>query len=193
MHVIIDNRGRRLCQDGSFRCFANFGSFKECVKVYRHYGHAFNRARVFGHLEVISLSEGESMNAGGMVFNADETICFERSFDKRVGEAGWLDHSAIFYAKSQLNSKFTENLIEFDVRGKDLHVSVDSIRVYGSKVPYGSIRVTGKTGFTVQFDYDTWGGIKDTWHAVRNFIDKVPTKIASHIQSHFEVVHVGDL
>jgi hypothetical protein len=46
MILIIEKENtKRLCKDGYFRDFAMFGSFKDCVKIYKTLGHAFHRAK----------------------------------------------------------------------------------------------------------------------------------------------------
>lgn len=66
-----ENTGARLCQDGLFRNFANFGTFPDCVKVYRIEGAA--RRKQLELLdkacpcEMIFLHHGWSMDACGRV------------------------------------------------------------------------------------------------------------------------------
>jgi hypothetical protein len=43
--MLIDNEGRRLCQDKRWRDFANYGTYRECVKTYRAVGGAKAMAR----------------------------------------------------------------------------------------------------------------------------------------------------
>jgi len=65
----IDGKDHRLCQDGKWRWFANFGTFAECVKEYRSLGHAKRRAkRVKG--EVVVVGEGMAMDAVGNLAQA---------------------------------------------------------------------------------------------------------------------------
>lgn len=45
MIVIIDNDGRRLCQDKRWRDFANYGTYPSCVKTYRRVSGAKGTAR----------------------------------------------------------------------------------------------------------------------------------------------------
>ncbi len=69
--IVIVKNGMRLCQDNRFRNFANFGTFKECVKEYRSAGHAKRKAkRVKG--EAVEVPKGMSMDASGHIFEENE-------------------------------------------------------------------------------------------------------------------------
>lgn len=67
-----ENNGKRLCKDGSFRDFACFGSFPECVKVYRSFGWAEKKQLEFFNkdvpVEILSM-KNKTMNAMGRIFD----------------------------------------------------------------------------------------------------------------------------
>jgi hypothetical protein len=66
---LIENTYYRLCQDGKWRSFANFGTYPECVKEYKSLGFAKKRAKkVKGQVAVIR--EGLEVDASGNVFVA---------------------------------------------------------------------------------------------------------------------------
>lgn len=61
---IIDGKNYRLCQDGTWRWFANFGTYPECVKEYRVRGFALRMAkRVKG--KVLEIPPDLVMDAAG--------------------------------------------------------------------------------------------------------------------------------
>lgn len=70
MIMVIDNAGRRLCKDKRWRDFANFGTYPECVKVYKRVGNATRVAKRFGG-QVVVIHSDESVkrlvNASGQV------------------------------------------------------------------------------------------------------------------------------
>jgi len=70
--VIHPENGDRLCQDFKWRHHAPFGTYPECVKVYRYMGNARKTARRFnvnGKNKIIGLDEDQTMDASGNIFN----------------------------------------------------------------------------------------------------------------------------
>ena len=68
--VLHPENGARLCKDHCWRDFACFGTYKECVKFYKRKGYAqriANRYKVAGKTHIVSLSEGETMDASGRI------------------------------------------------------------------------------------------------------------------------------
>jgi hypothetical protein len=65
MFIVVKN-GRRLCQDNLLRKFANFGTFPECVKVYKSYGWAEKTADKIGG-KIVILDAESYMDASGDV------------------------------------------------------------------------------------------------------------------------------
>lgn len=73
-YIIFDSKtGARLCKDGKLRTFANFGTYKECVKIYKLWGFASNAVRKLNRsydekrFKVLGLSKGEVMDASGKI------------------------------------------------------------------------------------------------------------------------------
>lgn len=64
--LVVVRDGRRLCQDGYLREFANFGTFPECVKEYRKRGWAERKAKEIGG-QVVEIYRGQSMDASGNI------------------------------------------------------------------------------------------------------------------------------
>lgn len=86
MHIIMRADGKRLCQDGFWRDFASFGTFPECVKVYRQQGRATSKAKslnahalytkrtnpsVIAGIHVVTVPPSYSMDASGRIFNCE--------------------------------------------------------------------------------------------------------------------------
>jgi hypothetical protein len=72
--VLHPKTGDRLCKDNKWRSFANFGTYRSCVKTFKNKGHAQNAAdkvRVDGETHIIRIGEGQTMNACGKII---ETI-----------------------------------------------------------------------------------------------------------------------
>ena len=73
MFVVVHKDNGRLCKDGLFRSFAHFGTFPECVRTYRHRGHAERRQRLLelrgekGTLSVVEIPTGQAMDACGRI------------------------------------------------------------------------------------------------------------------------------
>ena len=69
--LVHENTGYRYCQDGFFRGFANWGTFPECVKVYRRKGNAVAvQTRLLNKgcpVTVITLRPGDEMDASGRI------------------------------------------------------------------------------------------------------------------------------
>jgi len=66
--------GMRLCHDGNFRSFANFGTLPTCVKQYRtirgssrKFNELVARANDRDEIERITLYVGDTMDASGNV------------------------------------------------------------------------------------------------------------------------------
>ena len=67
MILIIDRESTaRYCQDGKFRYFACFGTYPECVKVYKTLGHAFVAAKQWNS-RVVDIPDNMRVEAGGTV------------------------------------------------------------------------------------------------------------------------------
>lgn len=75
MIVIINDEGLRLCCDNRWRSFANFGSYKECVKTYKTVGSAKKTAKkVQGKIAQIPSDSkiSRSVDSCGTVFEERE-------------------------------------------------------------------------------------------------------------------------
>lgn len=68
--VLIVKDNMRLCNDGRFRQFANFGTFKECVKVYRSVSAATKKAKEVSG-SAVSIPAGHTVDACGSVYDQD--------------------------------------------------------------------------------------------------------------------------
>lgn len=74
-YYIIDKAtGARLCKDGKWRTFANFGTFKENVRVYRSKGWALRKIKDQGNGHLLSLADGWTMDAGGKVWDENSNV-----------------------------------------------------------------------------------------------------------------------
>jgi len=74
MFVIIHKgTGARLCKDNNFRTFACFGTYPECVKIYRKRGWAIRKQiRLFKvssirDTEIKEVEVGQQMDATGSI------------------------------------------------------------------------------------------------------------------------------
>lgn len=68
--LIINDGGARLCKDGRWRGFANFGTMSSCVKTYKRMSAAVKRAhRIGGRVVLIQSDETvkRHVEAGGTV------------------------------------------------------------------------------------------------------------------------------
>lgn len=83
--VVCPATGARLCQDGRWRKFANFGTYSSCVREFRYLKSAQKAARRNRHplnkttcdTFVTHLHPGDSMDASGHVtraINRDEAV-----------------------------------------------------------------------------------------------------------------------
>lgn len=78
-YVINEDTGARMCQDGRWRDFANFGTFRSHVKVWRHQGWAVRKMDILNIrvgrtvAYVLSLPRSQVMDAGGHVDNGGRT------------------------------------------------------------------------------------------------------------------------
>lgn len=73
MYVIIDDEtGARFCQDKRFREFCGFGTYPECVKVYKSRGWALRWQDIFAsrgrNVTVQEVKVGQAMDASGRIF-----------------------------------------------------------------------------------------------------------------------------
>jgi len=69
MTSIVVKNGMRLCKDNLLRKFANFGTFTECVKIYKSYVWAEKAANKIGG-EIVILDADSYMDASGDVIKA---------------------------------------------------------------------------------------------------------------------------
>lgn len=78
--VVCPETGRRLCWDNKWRDFANFGTYKECVKEFKYLESALKagaryRIKPAGKgdtlASVIHLYDNDSMDASGRVVRND--------------------------------------------------------------------------------------------------------------------------
>jgi hypothetical protein len=69
----IDGNYMRLCCDDRWRHFAHIGNTSECVKFYRHYGHAKRRCRFNGG-EVVRIPNGFSLNLSGDLYDENDVL-----------------------------------------------------------------------------------------------------------------------
>lgn len=69
MYLVVKVDGAwRLCQDFRWRSFANFGTYPECVKVYKSIVAATNRARATKG-QVAAIDKNMSVDAAGNILN----------------------------------------------------------------------------------------------------------------------------
>ena len=76
--VVCPETGMRLCRDNKWRSFANFGTYKECVKEFKYLKSACKAGERYrlkavkaGHTLVIHLYDNDSMDASGRVVRND--------------------------------------------------------------------------------------------------------------------------
>ena len=76
--IVDENLAAVLCQDGKFRRFANFGTYPECIKVYRSLGWAKRKQDLFERwgreVVVTKLPNGHSVDAVGWEFDKNERL-----------------------------------------------------------------------------------------------------------------------
>lgn len=75
--VVCPETGRRLCQDNKWREFANFGTYPECVKLFK-YPQAALKAGARYRIKpaqpgdtlnsIVYLYDGDSMDASGRIY-----------------------------------------------------------------------------------------------------------------------------
>ena len=76
--IVHSQTGQRLCQDGQWRTFANFGTYPSCVRVYRRKASVIRRARQTQQAAVYGLPAGMVMDASGAVIvEASNTTLFD--------------------------------------------------------------------------------------------------------------------
>ena len=71
---VVTERGNRLCKDGKWREFACFGTYPECVKVFKCEGWAMKAAEKYclhDDWELKRIREGQSMDACGRIFERE--------------------------------------------------------------------------------------------------------------------------
>lgn len=76
--------GKRLCKDNCYREFANFGTFKECVRIFRYKNVALRKAKHQNVLlelrqkpatvKVAETPQGFLVNAVGEVYNTEDVL-----------------------------------------------------------------------------------------------------------------------
>lgn len=76
MLIIYHEDGRRLCKDGYWRDFANFGDYPDCVKVYRNKPRARRRA-LDRKARLADIPDGFSVDACGRVYNETREVSIE--------------------------------------------------------------------------------------------------------------------
>src|SRR4051812_20452700 len=64
--ILVIKGDYRLCQDNNWRSFANFGTYPECVKVYKSIYAARKKAKKLKGL-VVKIPDGMSVDASGDV------------------------------------------------------------------------------------------------------------------------------
>ena len=79
MHVIVhENTGARLCKDSLFRTFACFGTFPECVKVWKSEAWARRRQDKLDRLgietAVVTVPKDQTMDAAGNISRKDNQM-----------------------------------------------------------------------------------------------------------------------
>jgi len=80
MHVVMrESDDARLCKDGKWRTFAQFGTFRSCVKTYKRKGNALRRMDILNRhwthktaCYVQSVPKGHAMDACGKVFPVED-------------------------------------------------------------------------------------------------------------------------
>jgi len=71
-YLVRDSDGARLCQDGYWRTFTGFGTYRCCAKVWRQIGWANREKNRRSNCRVLSLPHGQFMDAAGNIFQEDE-------------------------------------------------------------------------------------------------------------------------
>jgi len=64
--IFLIKNGMRFCEDRKWRAFANFGTFPECVKLYKKLGWAKRIALQLG-AQVVQLPDKIEINAAGEI------------------------------------------------------------------------------------------------------------------------------
>lgn len=71
-YIIVDNDGRRMCKDKKFRDIACFGSYPECVKIYKQRKSAENIQNAFNqfnhNVKIVVMMGNQTMDASGNIF-----------------------------------------------------------------------------------------------------------------------------
>lgn len=74
-YLIINAKNYRLCKDNKFREFACFGTYEECVKIYKQKKSAMNKIEAFNRFRqekdkvtLLTLQDGDSIDASGRIF-----------------------------------------------------------------------------------------------------------------------------
>jgi hypothetical protein len=66
MIFVINRFGLRYCRDGKLRNFAMFGTYRECIKIYRTIGWAIKQAAEIDGC-VVQLPKSHEMDASGEI------------------------------------------------------------------------------------------------------------------------------
>lgn len=91
--VVCPETGRRLCYDNKWREFANFGSFPECVKVFKYPAAALKAGAKYRIKPakagdtvstIIHLYEGDSMDASGRIERSNESKAKAKLEEKKI-------------------------------------------------------------------------------------------------------------
>jgi hypothetical protein len=72
--ILKDKNGKRLCKDWMFRDFASFGTYPECIKIYKRAGsakRAIGRFRINAGIKAYRVPEGALMDASGEVWKEE--------------------------------------------------------------------------------------------------------------------------
>lgn len=90
MHYYLINRetGARFCQDGCWREFAYFGTYRACVKVWRKRSWAERAALVRSKAVILELPDGQHLDASGNILQRNK----KSGNDTEIGHVDkWLD------------------------------------------------------------------------------------------------------
>jgi len=103
-YVMDEDTDARLCKDGQFRIFAQFGTFPECVRVYRQKGWALKQQDRFERngrkTYVLSLPFPFTMNAAGHICG-ESSECSGESSECSLREWKAIRASVDRFKKSQ--------------------------------------------------------------------------------------------
>lgn len=83
--ILIETSGNRYCKDGKFRSFASFGTFHECVKIYKCLGHAKRIAKRH-NANIIVIPKGMSIDASGLIIET-------KNCEDKPGYVNYIHHN----------------------------------------------------------------------------------------------------